>query len=390
MEYLSRCMNQLKSNLDFNFHPRCEKLNITHLMFADDLLLFARADKISVKLLLDAFSKFSSASGLEANMDKSNIYFGGASVLDKTDILAGEKISEACLPFGYLGVPLSSKKMSYQQCKPLVDKILARAKVWSTKFLSYAGRLFLIKTILFGMQTFWCQIFILPKRIIKEVEAYCRCFLWTGDTAASKKALVAWDKLYLPRNSSSWSVDSFYMKGKNPLQVPTPGSVLGLLKRFSTIERLFYRLVDGTKLLLMGNIALVRLYTTDRLQAWGIQCTDKCVMCSVGKETVEHLFFDCCFSSTVWNKVLLQIGIHGSSTGFASELHKVVKRIRKTGVVDKLYVMCFTEAIYSIWLARNAVIFKRPTKSIENIAREILFRVCCRGSEELRSRLLHN
>ncbi|XP_056686040.1 uncharacterized protein [Spinacia oleracea] len=502
-----------------------------------DLLLFARADKVSVQLLLEAFSKFSSASGLEANMDKSNIYFAGVSMCDKTDILSDQKISEACLPFRYLGVPLSSKKLSYPQCKPLEDKILARTKVWSAKFLSYAGRLLLIKTIVFGMQTFWCQIFILPKRIIKEVEAYCRCLLWTGDTAASKKALVAWDKLYQPRNSGGWNVkniaawnkvaigkllwalafkkdklwvqwvDSFYMKGQNPLQMSTPGSCSWALKKIfnsrevilqiggwdkatangkyciskvykflqgvapkvtwwrvmcynkaspkslfitwlailnrlyttdrlqawgiqcfdqcvlctdekETVEHLFFECkfpsAVWSKLFLQGVAPKVtwwrvmcynkaspksmfitwlailnRLYTTDRLQAWGIQCSDQCVLCTDEKETVEHLFFECKFSSAVWSKLLLRIGVHRGATGFASELQQVMKRSRKVGVADQLYVMCFTEAIYSVWLARNAVIFKRLTKSIDNIVREILFKVCCRGSEELRSRLLH-
>lgn len=66
MEYLSRCFDDLTHNPDFHFHPRCEKLNITHLMFADDLLLFSRADHIPVELMFDSFLKFSKASGLES------------------------------------------------------------------------------------------------------------------------------------------------------------------------------------------------------------------------------------------------------------------------------------------------------------------------------------
>jgi hypothetical protein len=59
-----------------NLHPRCQRLNITRLLFADDLLLFARADTISLQLIMQAFSNFSKASGLEANLEKSSIYFG--------------------------------------------------------------------------------------------------------------------------------------------------------------------------------------------------------------------------------------------------------------------------------------------------------------------------
>lgn len=64
MEYLSRCLHELKFVPDFNFHPKCEKMGLTHLMFADDLLMFSRADEQSMTLLFQAFTtKFSQASG---------------------------------------------------------------------------------------------------------------------------------------------------------------------------------------------------------------------------------------------------------------------------------------------------------------------------------------
>lgn len=77
MEYLNRCQSTLPEEPEFNYHPRCQKLGITHLSFADDLLLFTRGDLISVQLLKDKFMLFSEASGLKANLSKSQIYFGG-------------------------------------------------------------------------------------------------------------------------------------------------------------------------------------------------------------------------------------------------------------------------------------------------------------------------
>lgn len=69
----------LKDNPKFSFHPRCKKLNLIHVCFADDLLLFARGDSSSVRELFSAFRLFS-ASGLRANVSKSSIYFGGVKV----------------------------------------------------------------------------------------------------------------------------------------------------------------------------------------------------------------------------------------------------------------------------------------------------------------------
>ncbi|XP_056694162.1 uncharacterized protein [Spinacia oleracea] len=135
---------------------------------------------------------------------------------------------------------------------------------------------------------------------------------------------------------------------------------------------------------------LNRLYTTDRMQNWGLNCSDDCVLCSGGKESVEHLFFACSFSATIWQAVLKKLGIHRRSAGLAYELGEAAKASKKTGCIAKLYVMCFTETIYSIWLMRNSVVFRNHVKSSEYLVKEILFRVACRSSDELRSRLLQD
>ncbi|XP_075100659.1 secreted RxLR effector protein 78-like [Nicotiana tabacum] len=77
MEYLGRELRQLHKNGDFNFHPRCRNLNTTHICFADDLLMYCRADFESISILIFAFHRFSVVSGLQANMDKSAIYMAG-------------------------------------------------------------------------------------------------------------------------------------------------------------------------------------------------------------------------------------------------------------------------------------------------------------------------
>lgn len=128
MEYLTRLMKTLKNKPDFNFHPRYEKLNIVQLNFADDLLLFCRGDFISTQMLYDCFHQFSASSGLIANQGKSSIYFGGVPVQVQQQILSSLGFSMGSLPFRYLGVPLSAKRLSVNQCQPLLDKILAKVQ----------------------------------------------------------------------------------------------------------------------------------------------------------------------------------------------------------------------------------------------------------------------
>lgn len=150
-------------NPAFKFHPKCVKLRITQLGFADDLLLFCKGDKTSMQLLFNCVREFSRASRHTANLTKSSIYFGGVNPVLQQHILAILGFSKGELPFRYLGVPLSSMRLSITQCQPLIDKMLGKITSWTSKFLSYAGRVMLIKSVLFGIQTYWSHVFCFAK-----------------------------------------------------------------------------------------------------------------------------------------------------------------------------------------------------------------------------------
>lgn len=191
------CLLGLKMNKHFKFHPRCKRMGITHVCFVDDLLLFTRGDVEYVQQLLKVLDQFAGASGLHANQLKSSIYFGGVADGIKQEILNMSDMNEGSLPFKYLGVPLSSQKLSVMQCQPLVNRIMQRITCWASRLLSYARRVQLIKSVVFGIQTYWSQIFVLPQKVLKLIQQACRVFLWTEKAAVSKRALVAWEKVEL-------------------------------------------------------------------------------------------------------------------------------------------------------------------------------------------------
>jgi len=71
MEYLSRLFQRATTKPGFKFHPQCRINKMVHMMFADDLIVFSAADRLTVHELMLAFEKFSKCSGLKANKDKS-------------------------------------------------------------------------------------------------------------------------------------------------------------------------------------------------------------------------------------------------------------------------------------------------------------------------------
>src|SRR5688572_30566887 len=85
------------------------------------------------------------------------------------------------LPVKYLGMLLSSKSVSVVECDILVDRMTERIKTWHAKYLTYATRIQLVNAVLMSISSYWCQIFILPKKVLKEINSVCRPYLWHGD-----------------------------------------------------------------------------------------------------------------------------------------------------------------------------------------------------------------
>lgn len=93
---------------NFKFHPRCKKLQILQLGFADDLLLLYKGELKSVKLLIQHFQHFSQMSGLVANVKKSSVYFGGV----QQNILHAIHFNKGEMRFRYFRIP-KYKKATY-------------------------------------------------------------------------------------------------------------------------------------------------------------------------------------------------------------------------------------------------------------------------------------
>lgn len=74
MEFLLRAFNRLKDVRSFGYHPKCARTNIICLLFADDLLVFCKADPNYVKLMKERLEMFSKSSSLVANSEKSEVF----------------------------------------------------------------------------------------------------------------------------------------------------------------------------------------------------------------------------------------------------------------------------------------------------------------------------
>lgn len=192
------CMNVLSYKIDeaarekkFGLHPRCQSLALTHLCFADDLMVFVEGSKKSIEGALAVFDEFAVWSGLSISLEKSTIYMAGISEVEKSSILRNFPLAVGELPVRYLGLPLMTLAMRRQDYMPLLERIRSRISSWTSRLLSYAGRLQLIRSVLLSIVNFWAAAFRLPSQCMKEIEQLCSAFLWSGPELKTTGAKVA-------------------------------------------------------------------------------------------------------------------------------------------------------------------------------------------------------
>ncbi|PKI76333.1 hypothetical protein CRG98_003255 [Punica granatum] len=93
IEVLSRLFEAAAQDGRISSQPFCKKLNITHLGFADNLLIFLKGDDGSLRAIMDIFEVFYGMSGLRLNPKKTEIYCAGlgSSTVQELLLISGFK-----------------------------------------------------------------------------------------------------------------------------------------------------------------------------------------------------------------------------------------------------------------------------------------------------------
>ncbi|RVW70288.1 LINE-1 retrotransposable element ORF2 protein [Vitis vinifera] len=167
-------------------------LNISHLFFADDTIVFCEASKEQVSHLSWILFWFEAASGLRINLAKSEIIPVGE-VEDTLELAAELGCRVGSLPSHYLGLPLGVPNRATSMWDGVEERIRRRLALWKRQYISKGGRITLIKSTLASLPIYQMSIFRMPKSVAKRVEKTQRDFLWGGGNLEGKVHLVKWD-----------------------------------------------------------------------------------------------------------------------------------------------------------------------------------------------------
>ncbi|KAL2246969.1 UNVERIFIED_CONTAM: hypothetical protein Sindi_2549200 [Sesamum indicum] len=114
----------------FSYHWKCEAARVFQLGFADDVILFCRADMDSLRIFKAGLDRFAKWSGLRLNVQKSHLIISLSAQALREEMLALLGFQEGVLSMRYLGLPLISSRLTIVDCRPLLLKIDKRIAGW--------------------------------------------------------------------------------------------------------------------------------------------------------------------------------------------------------------------------------------------------------------------
>jgi len=112
------------------------------------------------------------------------------------------------LPFNYLGVPIFKGKPKKFHLQPIADKIKVKLSTWKASLLSMAGRSLLVKSVIHAMMVHSLTVYFWPIALLKDIEKWCRNFIWSGDIERRKMVTVSWYKVCKPLNEGGLGMRS--------------------------------------------------------------------------------------------------------------------------------------------------------------------------------------
>lgn len=195
-ECLSRGLYYLfYNNVDLQFRYG-GRIPVSHLAFADDIVIFTNGQKSSLNKIMKFISHYTESSGWAINCNKSSLYTRRE--IHRNVIAENTGFQYLPLPMIYLGVPLYKGHKRAVLFEELISKIKRRILGWEHRWLSAGGRISLINHVLSSMPIHLLQILDPPQCAINKISRLFTSFIW-GDSSQYKKIhWASWDKICYP------------------------------------------------------------------------------------------------------------------------------------------------------------------------------------------------
>ncbi|CAN0877256.1 LINE-1 retrotransposable element ORF2 protein [Linum grandiflorum] len=193
---------------------------LSHLFFADDLVLFGNATIDQCLAIKDCLDRFCEASGQVVSNEKSRIFFSkNVSPSLRRSICNSLTFHETHDLGRYLGVPILHGRTTKSTYQYILDRIDLKLAGWKCKNLSLVGRVTLAVSVLNAIPSYAMQTAVLPVDVCNKIDSRIRNFVWGSLPDERKPHLISWDVVCRPKDQGGLGLrkakemnDAFLMK----------------------------------------------------------------------------------------------------------------------------------------------------------------------------------
>lgn len=123
---------------------------ISHLLYADDFLIFANGQEKSMQGLIDTLPKYEKWLGQKIGKEKSAIFpsnrINSSQILE---LLRTTSFKEGKFSVTYLGMPFVFGRLLLRTMEPLIEKIKKNVASWKGRLLSEDAQMLLLRHTLY-------------------------------------------------------------------------------------------------------------------------------------------------------------------------------------------------------------------------------------------------
>ena len=116
---------------------------------------------------------------------------------------------------------------------------------------------------------------------------------------------------------------------------------------------------------------LNKLPTKDRLISWGIEVNGVCCLCQMVQETKDHTFFGCCFSRSIWDRILLLYEQSRQIGNWNEELQWATQHLKGRKLVSVVLRIAWRGCIYHVWREKNRRMYGNATETYQKVFEHI-------------------
>ncbi|XP_074266997.1 uncharacterized protein LOC141590294 [Silene latifolia] len=169
--------------------------SISHLLFVDDNILFARATIGEADVINNLLRRYEAASGQLMNLDKTTVSFSkGVAEEQRRRVAERLGVMEVAEHKWYLGLPTVIGRSKKVITDIIRDKLSKRLQGRRGKILSKAGKEVLIKAVANSLATYVMSVFKIPANFCDELRSMVSRF-WSGHEEGRRGvSWVAWQK----------------------------------------------------------------------------------------------------------------------------------------------------------------------------------------------------